>query len=369
MHATALAKLERVIGPASTWLPPPLTVNLYSWGRKQFLSWLDQDIPSEPFDPPEKLSTTLWGIQFRSPLFNAAGMFKNGECYETVLRQGAGAYLGGTGTWNSRVGNKRNGIALPIAPYPRSGGASNWLGLPNDGDPVNAERVAALPKIPGFPIGWSVMGSPDYRGEQKLRYLVEGLRAYERARVDFLEVNESCPNTAHGKPQEDELAQRLQYLQQNFLKQRSRRLPVVVKFSTDTDIAQVPTLVELLCRTGFDGVNFGNTSTDYAAHREAIHPAERPLYDHFTSTFGGGISGKPLRENSLALVRAAADFLADHPPDQEFHIIRTGGIASFGDVQKSRMAGASLCQWYTGYLREGLPRHGHDVYREFWRAA
>ena len=48
----------------------------------------------------------------------------------------AAAYLGGTGTWNARRGNEKDGIYLPFVPYPASHAASNWLGLPNDGDEI-----------------------------------------------------------------------------------------------------------------------------------------------------------------------------------------------------------------------------------------
>ena len=142
---------------------------------------------------------------------NAAGMFKNGECYEMVSKQGAGAYLGGTGTWNSRIGNKKEGIYLPFTPYPQSYSSSNWLGLPNDGDKINSQRASQIERVLDTPIGWSIMGSPDFQGEEKLKYLVEGMKLYEQAGVDFIEINESCPNTAHGKLQEDDLKNRLKY--------------------------------------------------------------------------------------------------------------------------------------------------------------
>ncbi|MBI1888653.1 MAG: hypothetical protein HYS15_01845 [Candidatus Spechtbacteria bacterium] len=123
---------------------------------------------AEPYSPPEFLSRRLWGIRFRSPIMNSAGMFKNGECYRLVARQGAAAYLGGTGTWNGRKGNEKEGVYLPFVPYPKSRGASNWLGLPNEGDEVNSARAREFPRGPltncpweqDCPIGWSVMGSP-----------------------------------------------------------------------------------------------------------------------------------------------------------------------------------------------------------------
>ena len=365
MKATTLANWESKLRPILTRLPSQTVVSKYSSGRLDFLAKLKQDIPDETFIPPENLSRELWGLRFRAPIMNSAGMFKNGECYKMVTRQGAGAYLGGTGTWNAREGNKKEGIYLPFVPYPNSHSASNWLGLPNDGDKVNYQRAAQLEIIADCPIGWSVMGSPDLQGEEKLRYLVKGMNLYEQAGVDFLEINESCPNTAHGRPQDDDLANRLRYIKENFLKQRQRRFPVIVKFSNDTEIEQLPALLDILFELGFDGVNFGNTSIDYIKRRELIDPSERRLFDFYTQTFGGGVSGRPLRESSLELASRAVEYLNQGRPSQEFHVTRTGGIETWEDIQKSLDAGISLCEWYTGYF-ENFSREGHDVYKELF---
>ena len=304
---------------------------------------------------------------------NSAGMFKNGECYEMVARQGAAAYLGGTGTWNPRRGNEKDGIYLPFVPYPISHSASNWLGLPNDGDEVNAQRAPKLcvNRVEDCPIGWSVMGSPDYKGEEKLKKLVDGMILYQDAGVDFLEINESCPNTQHGKPQDDDLANRLRYVKEHFLDQRTRKLPVVVKFSNDTETGQVEPLLDLLFELRYDGVNFGNTSTNYSRRRESIDEGEHGLYDFFTQDkerfgVGGGVSGKPLKEDSLRLAAKAVKYLRKGGPSQEFHVIRTGGIESADDIKESDHVGVSLNQWYTGYF-ENFAQHGHDVYRQLYQ--
>ena len=367
MRATTLAGLERMIRPLATrFLPPKTVVTKYSAGRLKFLKRLGEDVPSEIYTPPEELSRILWGICFLSPILNAAGMLKNGECYEIMARQGAAAYLGGTGTWNLRSGNTKEGVYLPFTPYPQSHAASNYLGLPNDGDQINFLRAAALKKLAQIPIGWSVMGSPDYQGKEKLERLVASMIFYQQAGVDFLELNESCPNTAHGKPQDSDLAERLRSVKENFLDQRTRRLPVIVKFSTDTELEALPALLDLLFELGYDGVNLGNTSTNYHKYMKKIHPRERKLFDYFTAKFGGGVSGRPLKETSLELAARAVEHLKAGPPPQEFHVIRTGGIETWQDLEESERAGISLNEWFTGYF-EMFARYGHKVYAELFR--
>ncbi|MCG8457991.1 MAG: hypothetical protein MI919_17075, partial [Holophagales bacterium] len=225
--------------------------------------------------------------------------------------------------------------------------------------------------VPRCPIGASLSADPgELPAARKLDELEAGLRAYAEAGCDFLEINESCPNTEESRDDEagglfDKLVERLRHVSSRFLARRDRPLPVIVKFSTDTDPEQIPHLLDVLLELGFDGVNFGNTSTDYAAIRSRVRPEERRLYDHFVARYGGGVSGRPLKGRSLALVRAAADYLVEADVEREFHVVRTGGVETAADVTASLAAGASLVQWYTGYF-EAFARYGHRVYHELY---
>jgi dihydroorotate dehydrogenase len=362
LRSETLAAWEARLRPLLVRLPPPLAVRLYSWGRRRFLAAFERP-PSLAFSP-EGLDRTLWGIRFRSPILNAAGVFKNGTGYRVVAAQGGGGYLAGTTTATPRHGNRRRGVALPFAPYPRSRSASNWLGLPNPGHRVVAERLREVERVDGCPVGASVAACPGAASrEEAVAGVAAGMRLYEEAGVDFLELNESCPNT--GEERRD-LGTRLSYLEDAFLTRRRRRLPVVVKFSCDTAVSEVPTLVGLLIDHGFDGVNFGNTSVDYPRRRQAIDPAEHPLFDHFTGTFGGGVSGRPIRATSLELAARAVEEARRRAPEREFHVVRTGGVEDAGDLRRSRAAGVALDQWYTGYF-ESFARHGHGLYRRLYQ--
>jgi dihydroorotate dehydrogenase len=368
LNCALLAKIDSYLRPlATSFLPPQISTKLYSKTRANFIHALTEERP-QAYAPPKELARKLWNIEFRSPIFNAAGMFKNGEGYEPVSAQGAGAYLAGTTTSNARIGNNKNGTKLPFAPYPHSESASNWLGLPNDGDQVVAERLSKIKKVPGCPVGISLMGSPDFHGDEKLKLLTTGMNLFMDAGVDFIEINESCPNTEQGSPQDDELASRLTYIKEQVLNSRrtKRFVPVIIKFSNDTELNQVSDLLRLLISLGFDGVNFGNTSVKYDRYRDQLNSKDKKLFDYFTKTFGGGVSGKLLTSYSLALTETSAEFLAKEKPTQEFHIIRTGGISTPTDIQKSLSSGASLTQWYTGYF-EQFSKHGHGVYKDLYR--
>lgn len=361
-----LAASDRWFRPVVTRLPAALVIRLYSRARARFLPAFSR-FPAAPVQVPPELTRSLWGLRFRSPLLNAAGVFKQGEGSEVVRCQGAGAYLAGTTTHRARKGNRTCGVGLPFVPYPRSGAASNCLGLPNPGHREVARRLSSLPAAEGFPRGASLAADPGPGDgdDKKLADLVAGMRAYDEAGVDFLELNESCPNTGEGPLGDDELRSRLERVAEGFLVRRNRPLPVVVKFSCDTDPEQVEPLVAMLIELGFDGVNFGNTSTNYPRHRPQIAAAERPLYDTFNDRFRGGVSGRPLGEDSLELARRAVAAAGAVAGDRDFHVVRTGGVENAADVVRSLAAGIALCQWYTGYF-DAFGRHGHQLYSKLY---
>ncbi|MFP4529008.1 MAG: dihydroorotate dehydrogenase [Candidatus Kapaibacterium sp.] len=363
--AEITARAEHAIRPLMVKLPPALVSHIYSRSRKLFLRMLDAENIANPCQPDPALGRTFWGIRFNSPIFNAAGMFKLGEAYRTVARQGAGAYLAGTVTPQPRRGNIRSGIPHPFMPYPASGAASNWMGLPNPGAESLARRISNIEKIPGCPVGVSISASPEASGPGALEDLMNAMNLLESAGVDFFELNESCPNVPGHKnglaALDEHLTERIDYLHQKFLKIRKRNLPVIAKFSTDTDPAQAPELIAALADAGFDGINFGNTSIDYIFISEKIKRVDRENFDYFLGNFGGGISGAPLRSKSLELCMTAAEYIRNHLPAREFRIIRTGGVASPAEFERSLDCGADMAQWFTGYF-DAFARHGHQLY-------
>ncbi len=367
--AELLAKSDAVFRPIVSKLPARLNSAIYSNGRKLFLSKLANDLPETPFIPDSSHNIKLWELNFGCGLFNAAGMYKLGEAYEVVARQGAGAYLAGTTTSQARLGNTKFGINHPFMPYSHSASASNWMGLPNEGHAVVAKRLAQIGHKKNCPIGISVSSAPELSGKGALDGLLEGFKLYDEAAVCFIELNESCPNVPHEHGEQEKgsldskLIERLEYLSQHFLKKRIRHLPVIVKFSNDTDIDQIPALVDVLVDLGFDGINLGNTSTQYERFRQDIDPRDYKNYDFFINAFGGGLSGRILKENSLLLAGEAAKYIKTKNIPQEFHVIRTGGIETKQDLEASKAKGIALNQWFSGYFDQ-FAKYGHKVYEE-----
>ncbi|MCU0330373.1 MAG: hypothetical protein MUC47_05275, partial [Candidatus Kapabacteria bacterium] len=258
------ARLEHGFRPFVHALPAPLAHRIFSAGRTAFSKRFANEVP-EPRRMPRP-PIKAWGLEFQFPLWNAGGMFKVGEGYDVVAAQGAGAWVAGTTTSRPRAGNVKHGIQWPAVSYPRSGAATNWMGLPNPGHRAVASRIAKMPRHAGCVVAASVSAEPGLEETIALHELVEGVKAYVDAGVDVLEINESCPNVPghHGGPALDHgLVRRLEYVAQHILAKRDRRIVVVVKFSTDTDATQLEDLLRTVVAMGFDGIILGNTSTQY----------------------------------------------------------------------------------------------------------
>lgn len=362
------AKLDSFFRPKLISLPFLFAARVYTPGRKFFVKKLGQQKLASPIRIDDKYRQTFWGIEFSAPLFNAAGMFKSGEGYYAMASQGAGAFLAGTTTSAPRIGNKKSCILHPFMPLPYSKSAINWMGLPNKGHYYTAKKLAKFQKISGCPIGASIAPDPGALNIYAATGLVEGLNIYERANVDFVEINESCPNVIHSKGESNvngldtSLIERLEFISEYYIKKRIRKFPIIVKFSVDTDIALVPDLIKTLIALGYDGANFGNTSLNYENAERFLHKREIRNFRKFTEKFGGGVSGTPLRKSSLELATAARKAVDQINPDREFHIIRTGGIETAEDIKESQKNGIALNQWFTGYF-EAFAENGNNLYR------
>ena len=359
-----IAKLDERLRPIiNNIVPFPVNSFFYSNARKIFITiFSNTKIP--PINTNNRI-TKLWDINFNCSIFNAAGMFKNGEGYYTSANMGAGAYIAGTTTYTKRNGNKKKGVTHPFMPYPYSQSSSNWMGLPNYGHHFVAKKISEIQKIKNCPIGVSISESPDNAEEiQKIKEVVEGIKLYEKAKVDFIELNLSCPNVQHsGNSIDSFMVDKLTYLSDNFLKNRNRNLPLIVKFSNDINENELCAVIDTLIDLEFDGINIGNTSTRYEHYLPAIHPKDIHNYQKFTTIFGGGLSGEILKNNSLHLSKLAVEHINSKNINKEFNVVRTGGISSSEDIKISQQAGIQLNQWFSGFF-EMFCKYGFNVYRE-----
>jgi dihydroorotate dehydrogenase len=275
------------------------------------------------------------GIEFPNRVGLAAGLDKNAQHLRGLATLGFGFLEAGTVTPRPQRGNPKPRMFR----LERSGALINRLGFNNDGvDRFVANVVRArFAGVLGINIGRN-FDTPNARAADDY---IECLRKVY-AHASYVTVNVSSPNTQGLRDLQAEdafgaLLARLKSEETALAQRHGRRVPLVVKIAPDLDRTGIEAIARLLVRHRIDGVIATNTTIARDAVAGQRHADE-----------SGGLSGRPLREQSTAVVRMLAKAL-----DGALPIIGVGGIFSGADAREKLDAGATLIQLYTGLIYRG----------------
>ncbi|MEM1416304.1 MAG: dihydroorotate dehydrogenase (quinone), partial [Myxococcota bacterium] len=168
--------------------------------------------------------------------------------------------------------------------------------------------------------------------------------------ADYLVVNVSSPNTPGLRNLQavTKLAPLLSAVRDALdrtPRPDGRRVPLLVKIAPDLADEDVDAVADMALELGLDGIIATNTTIDRGG-LESDPAAVEALGN-------GGLSGRPLRERSLAMLRRLRGRVGDR-----LVLVAVGGIAGPDDAWARIRAGATLLQAYTGFVYEGaaLPK-------------
>jgi dihydroorotate dehydrogenase len=279
-----------------------------------------------------KLRVETLGCAFPNPIGVAAGFDKNATVPAALAALGFGHVEVGGVTAEPQAGNPRPRMFR----LPEDDALINRMGFNNDGADVVGERLAEADcRVPiGVNIGKS-KSTPNEDAEGDYLYTFERVGAGE-----YFVVNVSSPNT----PGLRELQQRDRLESILGTLADAGADPLLVKLSPDLTRAAVEDALGVVEDLDLDGVIATNTTTG------------RPPWlrgDHADET--GGLSGKPIEDESTRLIR----FIAERT---EKPIVGVGGVTDAEGAYEKIRAGASLVQLYTGLVYEG-PSIARDINR------
>ncbi|MGH3928960.1 MAG: quinone-dependent dihydroorotate dehydrogenase, partial [Pseudonocardiaceae bacterium] len=128
----------------------------------------------------------------------------------------------------------------------------------------------------------------------------------------------------------------------------SRRVPLLVKIAPDLADEDIDAVADLALELGLDGIIATNTTISRAGLVTDAAQVE--------AVGAGGVSGAPLRDRSLAVLRRLRGRVGDH-----LVLVAVGGIETADDAWARIQAGATLVQAYTGFVYGGplWPRRMH----------
>ena len=280
----------------------------------------------------------VMGLKFPNPVGLAAGLDKNGDHIDGLAHLGFGFIEIGTITPRPQDGNPKPRLFR----IPEAQGIINRMGFNNAG--VDAllrnVRAAEFPKkggILGINIGKNATTPIEKAAED---YLICLDKVYNDA--SYVTVNISSPNTKNLRELQkdealDDLLAQLKARQLQLAEQHGKYVPMALKIAPDLDDSQITAIADALRRHRFDAVIATNTTLS----REGVEGLAN-------ADETGGLSGKPVFTKSTAVQQKLANALAGELP-----IIGVGGILSGDDAAAKIKAGASLVQFYSGFIYRG----------------
>lgn len=297
---------------------------------KALLAYVAGDAPASP--------KMVAGLKFPNVIGIAAGFDKDVRVASSLAHLGFGHVEVGTLTPRPQTGNPKPRIFR----YKSQGALINRMGFPNCGVRAALPRLRHLSDCPR---NWVLGVSLGKQKETELRdaaadYLEVMQHVYPYA--DYLAANISSPNT----PGLREL-QSKNYIADLLGKMRGESLrlarqkgiaerPLFVKIAPDIDMAGLEQIVESAIEIGIAGIIATNTTRARTNLPESAKDQE------------GGMSGSPLHERSLEVVKQVHKLAHGR-----LAIIGVGGIRTAVEAKNMLKAGASVVQMYTGLIYEG----------------
>lgn len=266
--------------------------------------------------------TYIMGKELNSPLALAAGFDKNCAILKALDKLGFGYIVGGTVTINPRPGN----LKPRITRYAHNDSMVNSLGFPNLGVDKIIENLSKYDLK--TPLIMSISGDSISDITELYKLLSDYCFGFE--------INISSPNT-----------EKLKYFHdynnfENLIKSLNeiKSKPYMIKlprFGISNLDQKTKSIYEkyfhILSANNVDGLVLSNTF---------------PVADNILKVGQGGLSGKPLYQNTKHLISYANQYFKNN-----LDIVASGGISTSVEVKELLDEGASGVQLWTSLIYEG----------------
>lgn len=316
-------------------------VHYFSMNMLRFLCSISfvKKILKNKFTPKGNFSKEVFGITFPNPVGLAAGFDKNAKYLNELEALGFGFVETGTVTPLPQQGNPKPRLFR----LPKDKAIINRMGFNNEGAKAAAIRIKNYKlktKNSKLIIGGNI-------GKNKLTPNEDAWKDYEicfnelHDAVDYFVVNVSSPNTPglRDLQQKGSLKKILTRLQE-INKTKEKQKPLLLKIAPDLNQNDLDDVIDLAMEIKLDGLVAANTTIS----RKNLITSEKEI----TEIGAGGLSGKPLREESTRILNYIHQKTKGSIP-----IISSGGIFTAQDAKEKFENGASFIQVWTGFIYEG----------------
>ncbi|MBE2200171.1 MAG: quinone-dependent dihydroorotate dehydrogenase [Anaerolinea sp.] len=297
---------------------------------RALLQTIAGELPAQPVE--------AFGLTFPNVLGIAAGFDKEARVACGLGLLGFGHVEVGTLTPKPQEGNPKPRIFR----LPEDAAIINRMGFPNGGVITAVSRLHTLAQQKGDLIVGVSLGKQKATSleDAPLDYMQVMRAVYKTA--DYLAVNISSPNTPglrelQGGNYLGHLLRTLRVENEVLAKRHGiRKRPLLVKIAPDLTWQELDGILDAVTNTGMDGLIATNTTLS----RQGLSSSWQDET--------GGLSGRPLRDLSNAIIRYIVQHTHGNLP-----VIGVGGVQTAVDVKAKLDAGAALVQLYTGLVYEG----------------
>ena len=294
--------------------------------------WLLQATFSAPEKPRE-----VFGLKFKNPVGLAAGYDKDGIAMRGLAALGFGHLEIGTVTLRPQSGNLRPRVFRLVEDQ----AVINRMGFPGEGAAKVDRNLLKIVHQPRSTIlGLNLGKNKDTPLEEAAQDYIALMRPFSKV-ADYLAINISSPNTVglrrlQGRDMLENLLSAIGKERQAIALASGKHRPILVKLAPDLSEDELEDAVEVVLRTGMDGVIATNTTLG----REGLASSNK--------IETGGLSGRPLRVRSEMVLAQVLKRL-----DGRLPVVSVGGIMCPEDAKRRLDMGAALVQVYTGLVYAG----------------
>jgi dihydroorotate dehydrogenase len=282
-----------------------------------------------------RLRLKALGLDLASPIGLAAGLDKDAEVFEAFGAMGFGFVEVGTVTSLAQPGNPEPRLFR----LPQDRALLNRMGFNNHGSAAAARKLSGPRKtVVGANIGRSKV-TPNEQAVADYVTSTELLGPH----ADYMVINVSSPNTPNLRElQAVETLRPLISGVQQALKRAvpARHVPLLLKIAPDLHDQDIDAIADLALELGIDGLIATNTTISRAGLTTPQKDVE--------ALGAGGISGEPLKERSLQVLRRLRGRVGNR-----LVLVAAGGIATADDAWQRILAGATLVQVYSAFIYGG----------------
>ncbi|MEU2560552.1 quinone-dependent dihydroorotate dehydrogenase [Streptomyces longispororuber] len=286
----------------------------------------------------QELRTEAFGLRMHGPFGLAAGFDKNAVAIDGMAMLGFDHVEIGTVTGEPQPGNPKKRLFRLV----QDRALINRMGFNNDGSAAVAARLAARDEVFRTVVGVNIGKT---KAVPEAGAVADYVKSTERLarHADYLVVNVSSPNTPGLRNLQATESLRPLLTAVREAADRSvegRRVPLLVKIAPDLADEDVDAVADLAVELGLDGIIATNTTIA----REGLGLVSDPALTAET----GGLSGAPLKERSLQVLRRLYTRVGDR-----ITLVGVGGVETAEDAWQRILAGATLVQGYSAFIYEG----------------